>query len=78
MRYATPPYRKSWAAPCLSRLVWLLLFVFGVSIGSDPFVMGNLGNFGGQALLLCLAGMVGSIVFVAAVWRLFFKKGGGL
>lgn len=40
--------------------------------------MGNLGNFGGQALLLCLAGMVGSIVFVAAVWRLFFKKGGGL
>ena len=58
--------------------VWLLLFVFGVSIGSDPFVMGNLGNFGGQALLLCLAGMVGSIVFVAAVWRLFFKKGGGL
>ena len=45
--------------------VWLLLFVFGVSIGSDPFVMGNLG-------------MVGSIVFVAAVWRLFFKKGGGL
>lgn len=58
--------------------IWLMLFVFGVSIGADPLILGNIGDFGGQALLLCCAGMAGSIVFVAVVWRLFFSKGGRL
>ena len=36
----------------------------------------NLGSFGGQALLLSVAGITGSVLLARVVYLLFFKEGG--
>ena len=56
--------------------VCALLFVFGVSIGSDRNLIDNLYNFGWQAAVIACLGVLGSIVAARVAQRLFFKKGG--
>lgn len=56
--------------------IWLLLFLLGLSVGSDPGIMDNLLSLGRYSLLLAISGVIGSALFALAVWRLFFKKNG--
>lgn len=58
--------------------VCLLLFVFGVSIGSNRDLIDNLYNFGWQAMVIACLGVAGSIVAAWVAQRLFLKKGGKL
>lgn len=60
----------------MSWTIRLMLFVLGLSVGGNPSIINNLGDFGGQALLICCAGIVGSILFCVLVARMFFKEGG--
>lgn len=60
----------------MSWTVSLMLFMLGLSVGSNPLIISNIGSFGGQALLICCAGIVGSVLFVVLFGRLFFRKGG--
>lgn len=57
-----------------SLTVFLLLFVLGLSIGSNRLIIDNLGAFGWQAVVLATAGTAGSILAAALVVRLFFKQ----
>ncbi len=54
--------------------IWLLLLTLGVSVGSNPLILSNLGRFGWQAALLAVAGLAGSMLAAQAVYRLFFRK----
>lgn len=54
--------------------IWLLLFLLGLAVGSDPSIMDNLFSLGRYSLLLATAGVIGSVFFALAVWTLFFKK----
>ena len=44
----------------ISLTVFFMLFVFGLSIGSNDKLMDNLGKYGYQAFILALFGVVGS------------------
>ena len=55
----------------ISLTIFLLLFILGVSIGSN-----NLGKFGWQAIILAVSGVLGSLLAARLVLQLFFKKGG--
>ncbi|WP_304509773.1 LysO family transporter [Anaerotignum sp.] len=61
---------------CRLQTLWLLLLIFcmGVSIGRDGEVIGNLPVLGGKALLFAILAVVGSVVFVFMLSRLFLKK----
>ena len=52
----------------ISWTIFLLLFVLGLSIGSNPLIVENLWSFGGT--------ITGSLLASLMVFRLFFKKGG--
>ena len=56
--------------------IFLLLFVLGVSIGSNSLIINNLGKFGSQAIVLASLSFCGSMLASLGVVRLFFKKGG--
>ena len=58
----------------VSLTVWALLFVFGVTIGSNRELIVNFGRFGWQ-VIACL-GVAGSFAAVFVVRRYFFRKGG--
>jgi len=53
----------------------LLLFILGVSIGSNSLIVNNLGKFGWQAIVLAVSGVLGSLIAARLVLQLFFRKG---
>lgn len=59
--------------------IWVMLFILGITVGENPYIVENIGRFGGQALLISLAAIFGSVVMAWTIHRLFFrrpKKGG--
>ncbi|SHE34951.1 Membrane protein of unknown function [Bacteroides faecichinchillae] len=60
----------------ISATIFMLLFILGVSIGSNNLIVDNLGKFGGQAVILAFSGILGSLVASRLILQIFFKKGG--
>ena len=58
----------------ISYTVFLLLFVLGVTLGSNRLIVDNLFSFGWQAALLALSATVGSILASWLVLKLFFTS----
>lgn len=50
--------------------VWILIFVFGLTLGANPSISEDIGRFGLKAAAIALSGVAGS---VAAVW-LYSRK----
>lgn len=57
-------------------IIWLLLFVLGVEVGSDDRIMRGLHTLGLEALLLTLAGTLGSVVAAWVLWKVISKDKG--
>lgn len=55
-------------------LIWVLLFLLGIEVGCNPRVIGGLGRLGVEALVLALAGVLGSVVLAWALYK-FGGKG---
>ena len=56
--------------------MWLLLLIFamGVGIGNNEEVTQNIGRLGGEALIYALFCVVGSVVVVYVLSKLFLEK----
>ncbi len=57
---------SNWGA---SILLGLLIFLMGLSTGSQPDIMKNLSTLGFSALLLALGGITGSILLTLPIGR---------
>lgn len=60
----------------ISYTILLLLFLLGISVGSNEAIVNNLTRLGGQALLIALAGTVGSVLAAWGVYYFFFQERG--
>ncbi len=62
---------------CLSKTItftiWLLLFFFGLQVGANDLVANNLDTLGLKALIIAIAGSLGSCVAAWLVWKVIFK-----
>ncbi len=63
----------SFTGKAISVTICVMLFVMGVEIGADENVLRNLSGVGLQSLLLAFAGVAGSSVFVAVLYRIVFQ-----
>lgn len=54
--------------------VWLLIFVFGISLGSNETIINDFGRFGLTALVVSWAGIVGSVLAAWGVKRYIDKN----
>ena len=59
----------------ISYTILLLLFLLGTVVGANREIVDNLTSLGGQALLIAVAGTMGSLVAAWMVYRCFFKNG---
>lgn len=57
----------------ISYTILLLLFLLGISVGSNEAIVNNLTRLGGQAFVLALAGTTGSALAAWGVYHFFFK-----
>jgi len=54
--------------------IYLLLFLLGVSIGSNEQIMSSLSTLGLMALVVAMGAVAGSVLAGFLVFKLFFKK----
>lgn len=59
----------------ISITIFLLLFLLGISVGSNELIINNLAAFGWQAAILAFSATCGSILASWMVLKFFFKKG---
>ena len=53
-----------------------MLFVFGVTIGANKTLVDNIGDFGLQAALLAVCGVLGSLLASYLAFKVLSGKGG--
>jgi uncharacterized membrane protein YbjE (DUF340 family) len=59
--------------PMISMAIYALLFLLGISVGTNEIIISNLDILGAQALLLTLGGVMGSVVLAFFTYKFFFK-----
>ena len=52
--------------------IYLLLFLLGVAVGSNQEIINNFDEIGVKAIILSVAGIIGSISIAYFVFRFFF------
>ena len=57
----------------LHLIVFTLLFLLGITVGSNQLIMENLFSYCGQAAVISLLGVTGSIAASMIIYRFFFK-----
>ena len=53
----------------ITLLIWVLLFILGIEVGSNDDIISGLHTIGLEALLLTLGGTLGSVIAAWALWR---------
>ncbi|NLI72039.1 MAG: lysine exporter LysO family protein [Bacteroidales bacterium] len=64
----------SFISKLITVLIWILLFVLGLEVGSNPQIVSNLGKLGLDALVITVGALLGSIILAALLWRFVNKK----
>jgi len=50
-------------------LIWALLFLLGLNIGSNQQIINSIGSLGLEALAIALAATLGSLIAAWLLWR---------
>ena len=58
----------------ITALIWLLLFLLGIEVGSNPRIVMGMQTLGIDALLLTIGGAVGTILFSWLLWKYVSRK----
>lgn len=64
-----------WLGQIVNALIWLLLFLLGIEVGSNATLMRSLPTLGMEACILALGTTLGSIVAAWLLWRALSEKG---
>lgn len=54
-------------------IIWVLLFLLGVEVGTNPDIIAGLGTIGVEALIITVAAVLGSALVAILLWR-YIKK----
>ena len=63
--------------PIITLLIWLLLFILGIEVGSNEEIIRGLHTIGYEAVVLTLGGTLGSVIAAWALCRALYKRKGG-
>ena len=58
-------------------LIWLLLFLLGIEVGSNPRIVMGMQTLGIEALLLTIGGAVGTTLCAWLLWIYVLRKEAG-
>ena len=61
--------KMSFIGRIITALIWVLLFLLGIEVGSNPSIVNGLQTLGLEAIVLTLGGSIGSAIFAWALWR---------
>ena len=66
--------KMSFIGRIITALIWVLLFLLGIEVGANPRIINGLQTLGLEAIVLTIAGSLGSAIFAWALWRYVCRK----
>lgn len=60
----------------ITSLIWILLFLLGVEVGSNEEIIKGLHSLGIEAFILTIGGLLGSVIAAWILWKILYKKKG--
>ena len=69
--------KMSFIGRVITALIWVLLFLLGIEVGANPRIINGLQTLGLEAIVLTIAGSLGSAIFACALWRYVCRKEAG-
>ena len=63
-----------WIQVVITILIWALLFVLGIEVGGNKTIIENLHTLGFQALIIAVAGVLGSCFLAWVLWRFVVNR----
>lgn len=67
--YLMRRHRFTHISKIIISFIWMLLFVLGVEVGSNPNVMNSLHNIGVEALFIASMSILGSAIAAMLLWK---------
>ena len=61
--------KMSFLGRIITALIWVLLFLLGIEVGSNPRIIGGIQTLGLEAFILTIGGSAGSVLFAWALWK---------
>ncbi len=67
------PKAPAFLSKALGIIVYVLLFVMGISVGGNERIVNNLSTIGLQAFIIAIGAIVGSVIFANVIYKYIFK-----
>lgn len=72
--YAIKNIRLRFLNNSITILIWVLLFILGIEVGSNRQIINGLATLGLEAIIISMAAVLGSCVSAWALWYVLYKK----
>ena len=72
--YLVRKRNTSFISHVITVLIWLLLFLLGIEVGSNPRIVMGMQTLGIEALVLTIGGAVGTILCAWLLWIYVSRK----
>ncbi len=59
----------TWISRVITLLIWVLLFLLGIDVGSNQAIMSGLHTIGQEALVITVGAVLGSVVGARLLWK---------
>ena len=72
--YAIKNYRLKFLSSIITTLIWVLLFILGIEVGSNQQIINGLATLGMEAIVITIAAVFGSCVAAWLLWYALYKR----
>lgn len=72
--FITSPKAPARLSKALNIIIYVLLFVMGITVGGNPTIVNNLSSLGVKALIIALSSLVGSCIFAAVIYKRIYQR----
>lgn len=72
--YLARKHELSGIGRLITSLIWILLFLLGVEVGSNQKIIEGLATLGIEALTITFAAVLGSCLAAWALWYFLYKR----
>ena len=72
--YAIKNNRLNFISSIITTLIWLLLFILGIEVGSNQQIINGLVTLGLEAIVITIAAVMGSCIAAWLLWYALYKR----
>lgn len=72
--YLTRKHALTGIGRLITSLIWVLLFLLGVEVGSNKQIIEGLGTLGLEAITITFAAVLGSCLAAWGLWYFLYKR----